>query len=374
VKLERHLFRELLVNLALAAGVVYFIVGLAAVLQASLSKGFPLLTSLSLAPLFLLPSAELLTPLALLLAVVFTYGRVAAENEYLASQACGVHPLRMLGPTIVIALLLSAGQLYISSYAIPQVWMERSRITREIFEQTIRNIPPGTDHFETPDGSFYMSWGAREGGILKDVYIRYQKKEEGETLKKEGRAEGAKLEIDSERMLLHIEGFQPFTEGLQVSARRFTLEVSFASMSEGTWVRDRSEWLRSEWLVIDWIASSRRLQYAAEHPGEIPQKRLERDKINRRRAEFVLNRRVAGALCNLVYALFTAPLAIWLRRGTRLGAFAVGIVVAFGGFALAKVGEVLEASTKGSPYVNAWLAPIVLGALALLFVVRLVRR
>ena len=63
-------------------------------------------------------------PIGFLLAVVSTYGRLAAENEWTAIMMAGVRPLKMFMPALVLALGLGAGMYGMVSEVLPTLKKE----------------------------------------------------------------------------------------------------------------------------------------------------------------------------------------------------------------------------------------------------------
>ena len=98
-------------------------------------------------------------------------------------------------------------------------------------------------------------------------------------------------------------------------------------------------------------------------------------KVERRRNLVEVNRRAAWSMCALLFGLFGAPIALWLRRGTRLAAIVVALGIVFiVYFPLAKLGDAL-ADVPSVPYwVAPWIATTVLAAMTGGLLFRLCRR
>src|SRR5688572_18948659 len=100
----RYINRQLLQN-AIAITVVVLVVAVMGRLLrylAQASQGELQTSALMLLMTYRVPEfLQLILPLALLLAILFVYGRMYAESEMPVLQATGFSPLRLLGITMV---------------------------------------------------------------------------------------------------------------------------------------------------------------------------------------------------------------------------------------------------------------------------------
>src|SRR5688572_20426550 len=93
------------------------------------AKGVPATLVVSLM-VRLIPQALAITlPMSLLLALLVAFGRLSADREFVALQACGVSLLRLLRPVGIIAVGAWAGTLYVMIVAVPNA----NQSFREIF-------------------------------------------------------------------------------------------------------------------------------------------------------------------------------------------------------------------------------------------------
>ncbi len=362
-----HVLRELLASVLFAATAIYFVVSFGVVIQTLMTQQLSLASVLTLTPFLLLALSELLTPLAFLVGVLFTYGRLAADNEYLASQACGVHPIRMLLPVVAVGLAIAAGQVWVLGTAIPAISLRKDGWARDFTIEAIRTIPPSVTQFTAPKIGFYMSWARREGLVFEDVQIDYREHV--------GRAERVRVVSGSDAMRLEFTGFQMLDEKGSMRAGRLTLEFRYSEFGETPRFRDKEEFQSSDELVALALRAGARRAEAQADPASPLVARAERDGRLERKATYIVHRRAAWAVTALLFGLVGAPIAIWLRRGTRLAALVFGLGICFVlFFPLSKLGDALDMNRIGPPWADAWLATAVLAAVASAFVFRLVRR
>ncbi len=82
-------------------------------------KGLPVSTMLEVFVLSLPHILALTLPMAVLVAVLYTFSQLAAENEITALKASGVNLMRLLAPLIVAALGFAAGMIWFNDSVLP---------------------------------------------------------------------------------------------------------------------------------------------------------------------------------------------------------------------------------------------------------------
>src|SRR6187397_3059096 len=120
--LDRYLVREIALPFALALTVLTFILVLPPILVAGedfISRGVEW-SIVARALATLLPQALALTiPMALLLGLLVGFGRLSADREFVAMQACGVSLKRLLLPVGIVSFLALGATAYMWFYGYP---------------------------------------------------------------------------------------------------------------------------------------------------------------------------------------------------------------------------------------------------------------
>ncbi len=133
--LERYIVREVVPPLLLALLPLTFVLMMPPMLQnaaALIEKGVPWTVVLRVL-MTLTPQALSVTiPMALLYGVLFGLGRLSADREFVALQACGVSIFRVLRPIALIAGLASAATAYETIIALPDANQSFREITFDI--------------------------------------------------------------------------------------------------------------------------------------------------------------------------------------------------------------------------------------------------
>jgi LPS export ABC transporter permease LptG/LPS export ABC transporter permease LptF len=193
--LDRYLLREMVLPLFLGLAVLTFLLQVQPFMlqsQLLLAKGVPWTTILS-ALWMLVPQALSVTiPMAVLLGILVGFGRLAADREFVAMQACGVSVIRLLRPVVLVALVGTAATAYETIVALPDANLKfremalgvvaqelESDVKPQVFFQNfpnhviyVRDLPPGggwRDVFvaET-DAATTRVYFAREGRVVLD--------------------------------------------------------------------------------------------------------------------------------------------------------------------------------------------------------------
>src|SRR3954467_12952091 len=120
--LDRYLVREIALPFLLVLTVLTFILELPPILvqgEEFISKGVEW-TMVVRVVLTLLPQALCLTiPMAVLLGILIGFGRLSADREFVAMQACGVSLMRLSRPILLVAVLGTAATAYEMIVALP---------------------------------------------------------------------------------------------------------------------------------------------------------------------------------------------------------------------------------------------------------------
>lgn len=90
-------------------------------------------------------------PMAVLVAVLYTFSHLAADSEITAMRASGVSVVQLLRPMLLAGVLLTAGNFWFTDHVLPRsnarlrnllINISRKKPTLELREQVINEIPP----------------------------------------------------------------------------------------------------------------------------------------------------------------------------------------------------------------------------------------
>lgn len=172
--LDRYLIRLTIPPFLLALGVFTFVLAVEPMLDKAkdlLAKGVHV-PDVGILVLCLLPSALSLTiPMSLLTGLLMALGRLSADREAMALLACGISPLRLLRPVLLVGLMVAGVDMYILMRATPQANQTFLNITgRLLTEQTAADIKQRVFFKTFPGKVLYVS-GVLPDGRWSDVFL-----------------------------------------------------------------------------------------------------------------------------------------------------------------------------------------------------------
>ncbi len=325
--LERYILRQLLIGVLFAAGGMAFVAmpGIFVTAVHRLS-GVGMGAVLGFVPLLLLDLLPYLIPIGFLLALVATYGRMAADNEWTAMSMAGIHPLRLVRPAALVALVLSGGLYFLATEVAPRANFQMRNYSKNSAMRMLRTLNPGRTELKFRD--FYLS--ARE----RDPDNRYRfgqvvmqfpgtKHDPAQIVF----AQAAEFSFDETSMVVDLtaprwvgEADDMYVGTVQLKADlnalfktgdMSALEWKFQPSSEVARRIDRSR----ELLALEGAAA---LEAKKDDFDYIPERLLDT-------ATYELHNREALALVCPMFLLLGIPTGLLLRRGSQLGAFAAAV-------------------------------------------------
>jgi len=350
LRLERYVLAQLaFAFFVAAAGILFIATPAMAVSAVHKLSGVGTLAVLSYLPLLLAGFVPYATPVALLLALVSTYGRLAADREWTAIQMAGISPWRMIRPALIVAGTVGGIAFMMNSEVLPRMKYEQKAYQIRALRDAVRNLSPGRTELRL--GEFYLTASSREGDVFHDAYIQVPETEESPA--RNFLASTVSFTFDEERMhvalgeVQHVQRDQvnPF----EMSSEEAVLSIPFESLVEG---KDPG------WSGARYQSSSDLLKTIAT--GELKPK-------DERHYRWEFHQRNAQAVSCLVFALLGASTGLLLRKGTRMAALAVAV-----GYALAywlislRLGKELSISGALPAALGAWTAVILTGTAGLI--------
>ena len=345
MRLERYVLAQLaFAFLVAAAGILFIATPAMAVSAVHKLSGVGTLAVISYLPLLLAGFVPYATPVALLLALVSTYGRLAADREWTAIQMAGISPWRMIRPALLVAGSVGILALVMNAEVLPRMKYAQSAFQVGAVRDAVRNLSPGRT--ELSFGEFYLTARSRVGDVFHDAYI--QVPESAEAPGRSFLAETVEFTFDHERMhvaLRDVQHVQRDDESpYELLSEETVLSIPFASLvKEQSNSRTKARYQRS-WEIL------KKLESGDLKPRE------------ERHYRWEFHQRIAQAASCLVFALLGASTGLLLRKGTRLAAFAVAIGYALAFWLIAlRLGKELAIDGTVPAALGAWSAVILTG-------------
>ncbi len=301
-----------------------------------------------------LPWIVVLTlPMAFLLGVLIGVGRLSADSEVVAMNACGLGPSALLRPALGAAAALSLAVFGIYNVVLPATNAALERSMARVAATSIVNVvAPRTFREPRPGILFFFDRLAQDGRSFEGVFLKLG--DEGEPPNRVIVARRGGLTLEGDRLWLDLFGSNVHEVDPQDPSRyRTSRNASQRLLLAGESVNNpgarvtSEKGIRARTLPELW-AAARSLP-----PGD-PRRRLALTEINKK---------LAIPFACFAFAVVGVPLARSLRRGGRGSGFAVSLLILVGYYVLLSSGETWAIEGRLSPYVAMWLPNLALVAL-----------
>src|SRR4029450_13631815 len=166
--LDRYVIRQVLMPFGLGLLVFTFLFIIPELMKYAeeyISKGAPTAVIVRLV-IALVPMALGLTiPMSLLLGRVVPLGRLSADREFVALQACGVSPMRLMRPVALLSLVCTLGTAYDLMVSVPDANQTFREITFNVVATRAEGeVKPRIFYEEFPNIVLYVQEVPQTGG------------------------------------------------------------------------------------------------------------------------------------------------------------------------------------------------------------------
>ncbi|MFQ5656161.1 MAG: LPS export ABC transporter permease LptF [Candidatus Methylomirabilales bacterium] len=355
--IDRYIGRELFVSMGLGLTIFTFALLMQKILELMdliITKRVPV-GIVTLLFVYTLPALFVTTtPLALLLAVIATYGRLAADHELTALKATGCSLYRLALPAFGVGLVAMLFTLFNTLYALPHgsqafrdllFFLARTRATigiqERIFNDDFHGLVLYANHLE--EGS-----GVMEGVFLVDTHDEENPRiitaRHGRVTPDE-RKNVVLLELQKGATHVTPKGKPGRYQILGFQTLKLALSLS-NPRTAGLRFRQPEELTLAELLAT-----------AQEHQA------------SGGRTEYLMvsfHRRFAAPAACLVFILIGTPLAIRVRRSGRGISIGLTMLLAMSYYVLMISGQGLGNNGTIPPFLASWLPNLVLGSVGLI--------
>jgi LPS export ABC transporter permease LptF/LPS export ABC transporter permease LptG len=352
--LDRYLMKEIAVPFLLGLTVLTFILVLPPILVSGeefISKGVEW-SIVARAMATLLPQALSLTiPMAVLLGILVGFGRLSADREFVAMQACGVSLVRLLRPVLIVAVLGTAATAYEIIVALPNANQTFREIVYVLLASRVENnVKPRVFYEDFPNKVIYVRDLPATGG-WRDVFLADTSRP-GETtvyFAKEGQ-----IQLDERTRTVQIElrNVTSYTSNLSNPdeyAANFIGSTIISMDPETVFKRPPSKG-----------APEMTIQ---ELKNEIADAATRNDPAYS--ARFMLQQKFSLPITCPILALIGLALGASNRKDGKLASFAIGMGVIFVYYVLLWGARAAAMGGRMSPELAPWIPNLVMGALAL---------
>lgn len=354
--LRRYFLREVAVPFLYGIGVFTFILLIARMLklvELVVNRGVPLPEIGKLFAYILPTFLEVTVPMALLLAVLLSFGRLSADSEIVALKTSGISLYQMIVPVALFTILVYFLSLFLAVSARP--W-GNSHLKAELYEIAKTRASAGLKERVFNDDFaglvIYVERVEPPGDQLDGILIA------------DNRDPGQRNTVIARR------GF------LVSSEKTHTVTLRLLDGNIHTFVPGEKSYHKTDFTVYDVTLNmaaalakfSQREKDAQEMTlGELRAVIAEKTRAGRSaNAELVeLYRKFALPFACLVFGLVAVPLGVQPARAVRSRGFSVSLVLIFFYYLLLTAGEAMAERGTLAPAIALWLPNAVFAALGL---------
>ncbi len=351
--IDRYIIRQVLVPFLLGLLVFTFIFIIPALrdhAETLVSKGVPVTIVLQLMALLIPQALALTIPMSLLLALLVAFGRLSADREFVAMQACGVSLLRLLRPVSLIAISCWAATAYVLMVAVPTANQTFRQMVFDIGAQRAEGeVKPRVFFDQFPDLVVYVRDVPATGG-WKGVFMADLRGGQGSAIYL---ARQGHVVIDRDKRLIDMvlehgsrHSADPAGKYEVILFDRMVLSVDPATLFGSVVQKGDNEMtipeLRARILEQEKARDSTHNQWMAIH------------------------RKFSIPVACLVFGLIGLALGATHRRDGMLGSFVIGLVVIFLYYVPQSLGPQLAKGGLVQPWLAVWMPNILLGILGVM--------
>jgi LPS export ABC transporter permease LptG/LPS export ABC transporter permease LptF len=352
--LDRYLIRETLGPFALGLVLFTFLIAIQPMLSTAetlISKGTPLPT-VGYLLLTLLPHALGLTiPMAFLAGVVMALGRLSGDREAVALLACGVSPLRLLRPVVLLASVAAGATLWILISVMPdanQTFVETVyQLTQKMAAQDIKPRM----FYEGFTGKVILIEDRAPSGDWKNVLVADTTQPGRPVVQL---ATGGRLVVDDTNRLVNIvlsrvSGYKPLEDDGAYQLQQAGESVTQIDPGKVFETKGPDRDLNAMTLAqLDEAAATKVAAGLSPH-NEIMFKQ----------------QRFAFPVACLVFALIGLALGLHTRKEGKLGGFVIGIAVIMAYYGIMAIFEGRAKAGQFPAFWARWMPNVVLGVVGI---------
>jgi lipopolysaccharide export system permease protein len=352
--LDRYVIRQLLMPFGIGLLVFTFLFIIPELMRYAedyIAKGAPLPVVVEVFVALLPMALGLTIPMSLLMALLVTFGRLSADREFVAFQACGVSMRRLLRPVGLVSVVCFAATLYVLLVSVPASNQRFREITFNIIaSQAEGEVKPRVFYERFPNIDLYVREIPQSGG-WNGVFMSDNRTGDGSTiyLAKRGRVVIDRTKKTVEMVLDEATRHTADPTGNYdvYSYDRILLNLSPDAFPSGGPPKGDREMSLSELRAK---ADEIRAQ------GQFPHNQL-----------FEIHKKFSIPAACFVFGLIGLALGATNRRDGKLASFVIGVAIVFVYYILLWLGQSMTKGRVLAPWLAAWLPNIVLGVVGIIF-------
>ena len=296
---------------------------------------------------------DLVLPIAMLMATLFTVGSMARYLELTALFAAGMSLLQITRPLLVLALLTSLFSLAWREFVLPEANLQRSRVWEVEIHQNPDQIKPTRNIALT--GADRRLYYARRYEPATEVVtgLKVLATAQSEVVE---RIDAERAEWDGEHWILYDGTHRVFTDGQEVTSHFDQLTVTDLAITPSTLYRER---VRQEDMNLRQLREHNKL--VRQTGGDPTSSAVD------------IQFQLAFPLVNIIVVFMGIIFASGPRKTTVASGFGLTVLVSFGYYLFMNFGRSLGHNGTLPPLVAGWTGNLVYAAIGWILFLRMRR-
>ena len=318
-------------------------------------KGVNILDAMRIITFFIPYIMGFTLPLAFLLGVLLTMGRLVGENEIVAINAAGISVIKILNIFMLMAVIGSLFLFILNDKVIPDFHYKYRTELKNIYSKNIGAlIEPRVflEHFQ----GYIIYISDMDGDKLKNVYI-YETKQ-GKSTSKVTFAKTAQFVIENDIMKMKLDdGFrdEAGANGDPKQLYRLSFKVFFIDIPITQKKTDNISKKPADMNIAELRKKAGELKAKGVDPVDML-------------AEF--HQRISFAFSVIVFTLIGFAISLIVRHREKSINFGIAFAIAGSYYLLFILGESLVEYHKITPFLGMWMPNIITGAIGIRLMVK----
>jgi lipopolysaccharide export system permease protein len=355
--LDRYILKQFLINILfgiVAFICIFFVVDIMENLDDFIDAGASISIIAKFYLYFIPEIVKLMLPVAMLLASLFTTGKLASYNELTAIKSSGVSSYRLMLPFVISALIISSAAIYFNGWVVPYANKNKFHIDRVYMHRHLESVNKDNLFFQDKSNTL-MSLGYFDDNTLTASRVSVQIYADTNLSIMTSRYDAPQMQYDSTntKWILHNVMKRTFFDGkeyvqkydslsMKLNFRPYQIlreqqkpdEMNYYEMGEFISAKRRSGYDMSKWLV----------EYYSK---------------------------ISFPFASFIVVLFGVPFSINKRKTGMSVQFGVSLLICFIYLVFMKVANVFGYNGDLNPMLTAWLANIFFFTAAIINLVRM---
>jgi len=291
----------------------------------------------------------LVTPVAVLLACLFSIGILAHHNEIIAMKSSGVNLYRIILPILLASLLISFLSFIWNEFVVPKanqrmLEIKSQKIYRENISYKVENLSFRNDKgWFLSINLFDKKKGLMEGVVIKDRYSNGNP--------------SMRIDAKKARWINDIWWFEEgilrkfSQQGLIIKEEQFKKKKIQMWSPEEIWMISQAQKKEADEMSIRDLSAYIKLL------------KVSGSKFNDKLVD--LHLKISFPFANLIIALIGTSLALQRAKGGKVASFGISIIISFLYWETIGIGRALGMAEKLPPAFSAWIANIIFGIIGI---------